>query len=46
VEAAFEFEMPLEDASLKWLLWDWDRDVYRPLALPEVGRSVRLMGPF
>jgi len=46
VEAAFEFETPLEDASLKWLVWDWDDDVYRSWVLPEVGRSVRLMGPF
>jgi hypothetical protein len=46
VEAAFEFETPLEDASLKWLIWDWDRDVYRPLTVPPVGQSIRLMGPF
>jgi hypothetical protein len=46
VAAAFEFATPLEDASLKWLSWDWDDDVYRSLALPEVGQSVRLMGPF
>jgi len=46
VEAVFEFETPLEDGSLKWLVWDWDRDVYRPLVLPQVGRSLRLMGPF
>jgi hypothetical protein len=45
-EAAFEFETPLEDASLTWLVWDWDDDVYRSLTLPQVGQSVRLMGPF
>jgi len=46
VEAAFQFESPLEDAGLKWLIWDWDDDVYRPLALPPIGQFVRLMGPF
>jgi hypothetical protein len=46
VEAAFEFEALLEDASLKWLVWDWDDDVYRSLTVPQVGQSVRLMGPF
>ncbi|MGE5293662.1 MAG: hypothetical protein ACM3VT_02415 [Solirubrobacterales bacterium] len=46
VEAAFEFETPLEDASLKWLVWDWDDDVYRPLTVPPAGQSLRLMGPF
>ncbi len=46
VEAAFEFDTPLEDASLKWLIWDWDDDVYRSLTVPQVGQAVRLMGPF
>lgn len=46
VEAAFEFEVPLEDASLRWLAWDWDDDVYRSFVLPQAGQSVRLMGPF
>jgi hypothetical protein len=46
VEAAFEFDAPLEDASLKWLVWDWDEDVYRPFVLPQVGESIRLLGPF
>lgn len=46
VEAAFEFDVPLEDASLKWLAWDWDDDIYRSLAVPKAGESIRLMGPF
>ncbi len=45
-EASFAFDTALEDASLKWLLWDWDEDCYRPFVLPQVGRSLRLMGPF
>jgi len=44
--AAFEFDVPLEDPSLKWIAWDWDEDVYQPWALPVTGQTVRLMGPF
>jgi hypothetical protein len=46
IEAAFAFDTALEDASLKWLLWDWDEDIYRPFVPPQVGQSMRLMGPF
>ncbi len=46
VEAAFEFDVPLEDSSLKWVQWDWDRDVYRSFPVPAQGGSVRLRGPF
>lgn len=46
VEAAFEFDVPLEDSSLKWLQWDWDDDVYRPFDLPAVGGAADLVGPF
>ncbi len=46
VEVTFEFDVPLEDASLRWLWWDWDEDVYRPFDLPPVGGTARLVGPF
>ena len=46
IEAAFEFDTPLEDPSLRWIAWDWDDDVYQPWSLPAVGQTVRLMGPF
>jgi len=46
VAAAFEFDVPLEDPSLKWLLWDWDDDVYETFPLPAQGDTVRLNGPF
>lgn len=46
VEAAFEYDVPLEDPSLKWLQWDWDNDVYRAFPLPAQGNAVRLEGPF
>ncbi len=42
----FSFDVPLEDASLKWLWWDWDKDVYRPFELPAEGQTTRLVGPF
>ncbi len=46
VEVAFDFDVPLEDASLRWLQWDWDEDVYRPFDLPAVGGTADLVGPF
>ncbi|MBN1359875.1 MAG: hypothetical protein JW993_04755 [Sedimentisphaerales bacterium] len=42
----FEFDVPLEDRSLRWLWWDWDEDVYRLFHLPAVGEAKRLVGPF
>lgn len=45
-EVAFEFAVPLDDASLKWLWWDWDKRRYRPFAPPPVGETVTLVGPF
>ncbi len=46
VAVLFRFDVPLEDASLRWLWWDWDDDVYRPFDLPAVGEIRRLVGPF
>ncbi|MBP7053066.1 MAG: hypothetical protein KBE65_18835 [Phycisphaerae bacterium] len=46
VEAAFEFDVLLEDPSLKWLVWDWDDDCYRSWSIPAQGQVVRLQGPF
>ncbi len=46
VEAAFSFDVPLEDRNLRWIYWDWQRRhfvVFRP---PPVGQTVRLEGPF
>jgi len=45
-EVAFEFDVVLEDTSLKWLWWDWDKRRYRPFAPPPVGETVTLVGPF
>ncbi|OHB66886.1 MAG: hypothetical protein A2Y77_02715 [Planctomycetes bacterium RBG_13_62_9] len=46
VEAAFEFGVCLEDTSLQWLCWDWEVKCYRPFAVPAVGQTVELVGPF
>lgn len=46
VQVTYDFDVPLEDASLRWLWWDWDEDVYRPFELPAVGQTRRLAGPF
>jgi hypothetical protein len=40
VEARFEFSLPLEDPSLRWIRWDDDR--YVPFAPPPVGETVEL----
>ncbi len=45
-EVAFEFAVPLDDLSLKWLWWDWDKRRYRPFTPPPVGDTVTLVGPF
>jgi len=46
VEVAFAFEVPLEDPSLTWLCWDWDKHRYKAFTPPPVGGSVTLVGPF
>jgi len=46
VEAACQFDVPLEDPSLKWLCWDWDLSRYKRFDLPPVGGTMRLVGPF
>jgi len=46
VEVAFEFDVPLDDASLKWLQWNWDRHRYEPFRMPAIGQAVKLAGPF
>ena len=46
VEAAFEFDVPLEDTSLKWLFWEWEKERYEPFAVPAIGGTIDLVGPF
>ena len=40
------FDAPLEDTSLRWLQWDWKKECYRPFALPAIGQSAQLRGPY
>lgn len=46
LEVAFEFDVPLEDASLRWIWWDWDDHQYKTFTPPPVGGSRTLVGPF
>jgi len=45
-KVAFEFDVSLEDRSLRWLWWDWDEDRYKPFEAPAVGETVHIVGPF
>ncbi|MDI6449763.1 hypothetical protein [Anaerobaca lacustris] len=45
-EVAFEFDVALEDASLRWRWWDWDKRRYKPFVPPPIGEAVILAGPF
>ncbi len=43
---SYEFAVPLEDPSLKWVAWDWQTWSYRSFNPPPVGGYVRLAGAF
>jgi len=45
LEARMRFARPLEDPSLKWLQWDWERNAYVPFTPPAIGETVRVSGP-
>ena len=45
-EAAFAFDVPLEDRTLRWIYWDWPRRHFVVFSPPPVGQVVRLDGPF
>lgn len=45
-EVTFRFDVPLEDPSLKFLMWDWQTGSYVPFKLPPVGGTVHIAGPF
>jgi hypothetical protein len=46
VEAAFDFPVPLEDPSLKWVYWDWRQRDWTDFPVPKIGATVTLAGPF
>lgn len=43
--AQIRFTRPLEDASLKWLQWNWRENGYVSFTPPAIGETVRLPGP-
>lgn len=43
---AFTFKVPLDDPSLRWLMWDWKKMCYEPFRVPALGDTVRIGGPF
>lgn len=45
-QVAFEFDVPLDDVSLRWLWWNWDEHRYEAFTPPDVGQAVTLVGPF
>lgn len=45
-EALVRFSRPLEDPTIQWLYWDWQRETYALFDLPTVGQTVRVSGPF
>jgi hypothetical protein len=45
-EARMTFDHALENSSLQWLQWDWESSSYRPFAIPVVGETIIIEGPF
>jgi len=46
VEVVFRFAVPLEDASLRWLRWDWHDKKYVSFTPPALGQKVKVKGRF
>jgi hypothetical protein len=46
MEVLFRFAVALEDSSLRWLEWDWDKGCYAPFKVPAVGQRAWIRGPF
>jgi len=45
-EVRFSFVVSLDDPSLRWLVWDWDKELYTPFIVPAIGQKSELAGPF
>jgi hypothetical protein len=46
LEVHYTFDMPLNDVSLLWLQWDWEKGRYTRFYLPLTGETRTLHGPF
>lgn len=46
LEVRVQFDRPLEEASLRWLEWDWRTHTYRPFVPPPVGATLQIAGPY
>jgi hypothetical protein len=46
LEAQVRFNLPLEDSSMRWMQWDWEKGGYVPFVPPAVGSTVHISGPF
>jgi hypothetical protein len=44
--ARVTFDLPLEDESLAWLMWDWANASYVSLVLPTIGETCIIAGPY
>lgn len=45
-EVLFHFAIPLEDSSLYWLQWDWEKNSYSTFNIPQIGEKCEIPGPF
>ena len=45
-EVGMTFDKTLEDASLDWLMWDWETEAYIPFDIPGEGKIIQVEGPF
>jgi len=45
-EVLFHFAVPLEDSSLYWLQWDWEKNSYITFNVPLIGEKCEIPGPF
>jgi hypothetical protein len=46
LEATIRLDRSLDDPSLFWVQWNWERGDYEPFVVPPVGGSATVPGPF
>ncbi len=44
-QVLFTFDVPLEDASLRWVWFDWEGGCYWAFEVPAIGESAEIAGP-